>query len=116
MPPLEDSAKSPSTGSIQRPIQLIDPMPQEDAAFLQTSADTLLNKINTLRCGEPCALNPEASPFTPLSSSNSTKDHCLVVTTAEVHSPPKEVMLNTFDEEPQPNIVSQKDDSSFTTD
>ena len=91
-------------------------MPQEDAAFLQTSADALLNKINTLRCEKPCALNPEASPFTPLLSSDSTNDHCPVITTAEIHSTPKEVLLSTFDEEPQPTIVSQKDDSSSTTD
>ena len=39
-----------------------------------------------------------------------------MVTTAEIHSPPKEVLLNTFDEEPQPTIVSQEDDSSSTTD
>ena len=46
----KDIAQRPIKSSIQRPRQLIEPMPQEDAVFLQTSADALLNKINTLRC------------------------------------------------------------------
>ena len=41
-------------------------MPQENDAFPQTSADAFLNKLNTLRCEEPYTLNPEASPFKPL--------------------------------------------------
>ena len=77
-------------------------MPQDDAIFLQASADALLHKINTLRGEKPCDLNPQAPPFTPQPSSCSTTNHCLVVTTAEVHPQPKTVALNACEETPQP--------------
>ena len=73
-------------------------MPQNDAIFLQTSADAQLQKIHKLRREEPSALNPTAPPFTPLLSSNSTTDLCLVVTTAEVHPQRKKMLLDVCDE------------------
>ena len=76
-------------------------MPQDDATFLQASAHALLHKIQKLR-EEPHALNPKAPPFTPLQSPSSTANHCLVVATADVHSPPEELQLNASDERPQP--------------
>ena len=81
-------------------------MPQDDVAFLQTSADALLHKINSLRGEKPCNLNPEAAPFTPLPSTSSTANHCLVATTAEVHPQPKEVHLYACEGKPQPTFVS----------
>ena len=98
--PLTDTAITPTTGSIQQPT--IEQLPQDDVAFLQTSADALLHKINTLRGEKPCDLNPQAPPFTPQPSLSSTTNHCLVVTTAEVHPQPKAVPLNAPDENPQP--------------
>ena len=80
-------------------------MPQNDATFLQTSADALLHKIQQLRREEPHALNPKAPPFTPLPNPNSTTDLCLMVTTAEIQPQPKEVRPNTR-KKPQPIFVS----------
>ena len=77
-------------------------MPQKDTAFIQASADALLHKIQKLR-EEPHALNPEASPFTPQPSPSPTANHCLVVTTAEVHPQPKEPQPNASNENPQPD-------------
>ena len=77
-------------------------MPQNDAIFLQTSADALLHKIQELRQEVPHTLNPKAPPFTPQPSQSSTTNHCLVVTTAEVHPQPKEVPLNSSDGKTQP--------------
>ena len=85
-------------------------MSQEDATFLQASADAILHRIHKLRREEPHALNPQASPFTPTSTSSSTKDLCLATTTAEVHTPPQEVPLTTRDEESQPISATQETD------
>ena len=103
--PLTDTATTPKIGSTQQPTPLIEQLPQDDVAFLQTSADALLHKITTLRGEKPCDLNPQAPPFTPQPSQSSTTNHCLVVTTAEVHPQPKEVPLNASDEKPQPTYV-----------
>ena len=100
--PLTDTATTPKIGSTQQPTPLIEQLPQDDVAFLQTSADALLHKITTLRSERPCNLNPQAPPFTPQPSQSSTTDRCLVVTTAEVHPQPKEPQLNASDEKPQP--------------
>ena len=80
-------------------------MPQNDATFLQASAHAMLNKIHKLRREEPRALNPEALPFTPLPSTSSATDHCLVTTIAEIHPQPKEVLFSACDEMPQPTSV-----------
>ena len=86
-------------------------MPQDDATFLQASADALLHEIQKLRGKEPHALNPKSPPFTPQPSPNSTANHCLVITTAEVHPQPKEVPLTACEGKPQPISVSPtKDD------
>ena len=87
--PVPNAYTSPSVAPI---------LPQDDTIFLQASADALIHKINTLRGEKSCDLNPQAPPFTPQPSSNSTTNHCLVVTTAEVHPPPKELQLNAPDE------------------
>ena len=80
-------------------------MSQDDVAFLQTSAHALLHKIHKLRREEPRALNPAALPFTPLPSTSSATDHCLVTTIAEIHPQPKEVLFSACDETPQPTSV-----------
>ena len=80
--------------------QVAQIMPQDDAIFLQTSADALIHKIQELRQEEPHALNLEAPPFTPPPDPSSTANQCLVVTTAEVHPQPREVPRNAGDEKP----------------
>ena len=77
-------------------------MPQDDATFLQASADAILHKIHKLRREEPRALSPEALPFTPLPDTSSATDHCLVTTIAEIHPQPNVVHLSARDEMPQP--------------
>ena len=108
--PSTETATTPTVGSIQQPTQPINQIPQDDVAFLQTSADALLHKINTLRGEKPRALNPKALPFTPLPSSSSATDHCLVTTIAEVHPQPKEVLPHTCDEESRPTSATQEEE------
>ena len=72
--------------------------------------NALLHKINTLRGEKPRALNPKALPFTPLPSSSSATDHCLVTTIAEVHPQPKEVLPFTCDEESRPTSATQEEE------
>ena len=102
--PEERQAYASSTATEPCP-QVATLMPQDDATFLQASADAMLNKVHKLRHEEPRALNPDALPFTPLPSTSPATDHCLVTTIAEIHPQPKEVFFSARDETPQPTSV-----------
>lgn len=113
----ENTIHRHKTASIEQPIRLIEPIPHEDATFLQDSANALLNQMEQIRKKDSNNLNPEDTPFFPFPLPSKTTNQYAVFTISVVHPPPKEAVIvqhptsdtlltNTIDVDSQSTIMS----------